>query len=154
LVEGGQSGRIQRDHPLGGEFAEGNFQPGTGGPVVIDAPQFQIGSLAAAFATARPSLVTATVAALLLGVGYGVCLIVGLDEVEQLAAPNELGAVVALYYSLAYAGLAVPYLLALAAPHIGYPNALLITAGAAVLTLIVVHVNGRNQARPRSAGRE
>jgi inner membrane protein involved in colicin E2 resistance len=83
-----------------------------------------------------------------------VCLIVGLDEVEQLAAPNELGAVVALYYSLAYAGLAVPYLLALAAPHIGYPNALLITAGAAVLTLIVVHVNGRNQARPRSAGRE
>ncbi|TFD76231.1 MFS transporter [Cryobacterium psychrophilum] len=112
------------------------------------------GSLAAAFAAARPSLLAATVAALLLGVGYGVCLIVGLDEVEQLAAPNELGAVVALYYSLAYAGLAIPYLLALAAPHIGYPNALLITTGAAVLTLIVVHVNGRSQARARSAGRE
>jgi hypothetical protein len=38
--------------------------------------------------------------------------------------------------------LAVPYLLASAAPHIGYPNALLITAGAALLTLIAVHVNG------------
>jgi hypothetical protein len=81
-------------------------------------------------------------------------LIVGLEEFEQLAAPNELGAVVALYRSLASAGLAAPYVLALGVPHIGYPNALLITAGPALLPVIVVHVNGRNQARPRSAGRE
>ncbi len=96
------------------------------------------GCLAAAEATARPGLLAVIVAALLLGAGYGLCLIVGLREVEQLAAPDELGAVVALFYSLAYSGLAIPYLLALIAPHIGYPPALLGTAGAAALTLLVV----------------
>jgi len=97
-----------------------------------------MGCLAAAGATAHPGLLPVISAALLLGAGYGLCLIVGLREVEQLAAPQELGAVVALFYSLAYSGLAVPYLLALAAPHLGYPSALLVTAGAATLTLIVV----------------
>jgi len=96
------------------------------------------GCLAAAEATARPGLLAVTVAALLLGAGYGLCLIVGLREVEQLAAPDELGAVVAVFYSLAYSGLAVPYLLALIAPHVGYPPALLGTAGAAALTLLAV----------------
>jgi len=96
------------------------------------------GCLAAAEATARPGLLAVTVAALLLGAGYGLCLIVGLREVEQLAAPDELGAVVAMFYSLAYSGLAVPYLLALIAPHVGYPPALLGTAGAAALTLLAV----------------
>jgi len=96
------------------------------------------GCLVAAEATARPGLLAVTVAALLLGAGYGLCLIVGLREVEQLAAPDELGAVVAMFYSLAYSGLAVPYLLALIAPHVGYPLALLGTAGAAALTLLVV----------------
>jgi len=104
------------------------------------------GCLVAAGATARPGLVAGAAAALLLGAGYGLCLIVGLREVERLAAPEELGAVVALFYSLAYSGLAVPYLLARAAPHVGYPSALLITAGAAALTLLVVllgHRTGR-----------
>lgn len=59
-------------------------------------------------------------AALILGAGYGICLIVGLREAEQLAAPGELGAVIALFYSLAYSGLAVPYLRALVAPATGY----------------------------------
>ena len=96
------------------------------------------GCLAAAEATARPGLLAVIVAALVLGAGYGLCLIVGLREVEQLASPDELGAVVAVFYSLAYSGLAVPYLLALIAPHVGYPRALLGTAGAAALTLLVV----------------
>ena len=127
---------------------------GGAGAVSLGLGGVAAGALAAAFAAGHPSLLAATVAAFLLGLGYGVCLIVGLDEVEQLAAPHELGAVVALYYSLAYSGLAVPYLLAIAAPHIGYPLALLITAGAAVVTLIVAHLNGRNQARSRSASSE
>ncbi|WP_155850373.1 MFS transporter [Arthrobacter sp. Br18] len=107
------------------------------------------GCLAAAAATARPSLVGAAGAALLLGAGYGLCLIVGLAEVEELASADELGAVVALYYSLAYAGLAIPYLLALAAPSIGYPLALVGTAGAAVLTLAAVMFPGRRPLRTR-----
>lgn len=74
--------------------------------------------------------------------------IVGLREVEQLAAPGELGAVIALFYSLAYSGLAVPYLLALIAPSTGYPQALLFTAAAATLTLAAVFLTGRQRHRP------
>lgn len=106
------------------------------------------GCLAAALATARPGLFTAAVAAVLLGAGYGVCMIVGLTEVETLAAPEDLGAVVAVYYSLTYTGLAAPYLLALAAPTVGYPVALVCLAAAAALTLAAVLINGRH----RSAG--
>jgi MFS family permease len=97
-----------------------------------------LGALAAAFATARPGLVSAAVATVLLGAGYGLCLSTGLREVEEAAAPHELGAVVSIYYSLAYAGLAVPYVLTFLAPHIGYPWALVAAAGAVAVSLVVV----------------
>ncbi|MCZ2402042.1 MFS transporter [Paenarthrobacter sp. Z7-10] len=105
------------------------------------------GCAAAAFATARPGVPAATVAALVLGAGYGICLIVGLREVEEIAAPGELGAVIALFYCLAYSGLAIPYLLALVAPHTGYPEALLFTAAAATLTLVAIFLAGRRGLR-------
>lgn len=101
------------------------------------------GCVAAAYATARPGMAAALAAALLLGAGYGICLIVGLRETEDIAAPGELGTVIALFYSLAYSGLAVPYLLALLAPHTGYPEALLFTATAATLTLAAIFLAGR-----------
>lgn len=106
-----------------------------------------VGYLATALATARPSPATGSVAALLLGCGYGICLVVGLREVERLAAPEELGGLVAVYYSLTYLGLVIPYALALAAPHIGYPPALLLVAALAVLTLLTVLVAGRRTRR-------
>lgn len=133
--------------PLGRRMATAAKRPGSAaalGLAVVAA-----GCVAGAVATARPSLGSAAAAALLLGAGYGLCLIVGLAEVEELASPEELGTTVALYYSLAYAGLAVPYLLALAAPSTGYPVALLAAAGAALLTLVAVVVAGRR--RPGSA---
>jgi MFS family permease len=101
------------------------------------------GFAAAALATARPGVGTVVVAALVLGCGYGICLVVGLREVERLAGPDELGGLIAVYYSLTYLGLAIPFLLALAAPHTGYPAALLVVGGVAVLTLASVLVRGR-----------
>ena len=119
------------------------------GPAAVALTVVTAGCLAGAVATAHPGLLAVTVAALLLGAGYGLCLIVGLREVEQLADADELGAVVAVFYSLAYSGLAVPYLLSLVAPHVGYPAALLATAGAAALTLLVVLLGAPQ--RPPSA---
>jgi len=55
-----------------------------------------LGCLASAYATARPGLATAALAAALLGAGYGLCLSTGLREVEETAAPDELGAVVSI----------------------------------------------------------
>jgi MFS family permease len=54
----------------------------------------------------------AGVAAVLLGLAYGLCLVSGLRQAEQMAGPGERGAVVACYYALAYLGFAAPYLAA------------------------------------------
>ena len=61
-------------------------------------------------AVADSSRVLAGAAAVLLGLAYGLCLVSGLRQAEQLASPDERGAVIACYYTLAYLGFAVPYL--------------------------------------------
>jgi len=100
-----------------------------------------LGCLVSGYATARPGLPTAALAAALLGAGYGLCLSTGLREVEETAAPDELGAVVSIFYSLAYAGLLVPYLLTFLAPRVGYPWALTAAATASGLTMVLVLVS-------------
>ncbi len=93
-----------------------------------------VGAVAAI--TGSPALVLA--AAIVLGSGYGLCLVSGLREVERLAGPDDLAGLVAVYYVLAYCGFAAPYLLALLAPTLGYPASLLLAAGLAVATLVGV----------------
>ena len=56
--------------------------------------------------------VLAGLAAVLLGLAYGLCLVSGLRQAERIAAPGERGAVTACYYALAYLGFAAPYLAA------------------------------------------
>lgn len=104
------------------------------------------GYLATALATAHPGLAVGTLAAVLLGFGYGICLVVGLREVERLAAPEEPGALIAVYYSLTYLGLVIPYALALAAPHVGYPRALLVVAVVSgLITVALLLESGRRR---------
>lgn len=134
--------------PLGRRLHEKEADRGGTAAAVTGLGIVATGCAAAAFATAFPGIATAMTAALVLGAGYGICLIVGLREVEQLAAPGELGAVIALFYSLAYSGLAVPFLLALIAPATGYPQALLFTATAAIFTLAAVLLAGQRSKRP------
>jgi transglutaminase-like putative cysteine protease len=45
----------------------------------------------------------------LLGLAYGLCLVCGLHQAEQLAGPGDRGSVLAAYYVLAYLGFAAPY---------------------------------------------
>jgi predicted MFS family arabinose efflux permease len=61
-------------------------------------------------AVADSSRTLAGVAAVLLGLAYGLCLVSGLRQAEHLASPDERGSVIACYYVLAYLGFAVPYL--------------------------------------------
>jgi Major Facilitator Superfamily len=56
--------------------------------------------------------VLAGTAAVLLGLAYGLCLVSGLRQAEDMASPDERGAVIACYYALAYLGFGVPYLAA------------------------------------------
>ena len=134
--------------PLGRRLQDTSVARGTADAAASGLALVTGGCLAAAAATAHPGVAAATGAAVLLGAGYGLCILSGLREVERLAPAGELGSLVAIFYSLAYAGLAIPYLLALAAPHLGYPTALLLAALAAALTLLLLGVQGRRHPTP------
>jgi MFS family permease len=88
---------------------------------------------AAAMHAGNAGHVLAGAAAVLLGLGYGLCLVTGLRQAEQLADPQSRGAVVACYYALAYVGFAVPYLAAGLGAAVGQATALAILAGAALI---------------------
>jgi len=83
---------------------------------------------------------------IILGMGYGLCLVAGLVEVQRLAHPEALAGLTAIFYVLTYIGFAVPFLLALAAHLTGYATLLLITAGLALLTAVWVRLQGREPA--------
>ncbi len=84
---------------------------------------------------------------IVLGMGYGLCLVAGLVEVQRLAHPEALAGLTAIYYVLTYIGFAAPYVLALAAHLTGYATLLLITAGLALVTTLWLRVQGRAPAR-------
>ena len=83
--------------------------------------------------------------ALVLGAAYGLCLIAGLLEVQQLAGPGSLAALTAVYYALTYLGFGVPYLLALASGLATYPVLLLLTAALALATTAQVQRASRGE---------
>jgi hypothetical protein len=81
--------------------------------------------------------------ATVLGMGYGLCLVAGLVEVQRLAHPEALAGLTAIYYVLTYLGFAAPYVLTLAAGLASYTTLLLITAGLALLTAMWVRLQDR-----------
>ena len=104
-----------------------------------------------------PDRLLAGVAAVLLGVAYGLCLVSGLRQAEQLAGPADRGAVIACYYALAYIGFASPYLAAGLGTLAGQTGAFVIlTAAAAALaawTAGYTFLTSRRSATPASTPR-
>lgn len=92
----------------------------------------------AAWTAAAQTLLAATLAAVVLGVGYGIALVAGLAETQRLAAPEHLAGLTAVFYGLAYAGFVVPVVLALCSPLVSYPVMFGVLAALAVASLAVV----------------
>jgi hypothetical protein len=80
----------------------------------------------------------ALLSAMLLGTGYGGCLISGLRFVEATTTAETRGGLTGLYYSLTYLGFASPLALAAIAKRIGDVPSLLLAFALAVVTLCSV----------------
>jgi len=78
-------------------------------------------------------------AGIVLGAGYGLCLVDGLVEVQRIADPATLGALTSTYYVFTYFGFGAPYLLTALSPLAGYPALLLVGAGLAAATAVLVN---------------
>ena len=98
------------------------------------------GMLAATFVARGPSVWGVLIVAVLLGIGYGVCLISGLSEVQQLAGPNDLGGLTAIFYTVTYLGFFFPMILRRVNEWFTYPFMLGTGAVIAALCLIIVTV--------------
>jgi MFS family permease len=76
--------------------------------------------------------------AIVLGCGYGLCLVAGLIEIGRIADEDALARLTGAYYALCYLGFGAPYLLAFAAHVASYPVLLSITAALALATAALV----------------
>ncbi|MEW5811098.1 MAG: MFS transporter [Actinomycetota bacterium] len=102
------------------------------------------GMASAAWAAAAVTVPTALVAAAVLGAGYGMALLAGLQEIQRLAGPDDLAGLTAVFYSLSYLGFGVPAALSLVAgAGVSYP--VMFGAGAVLAagSLVVVMAGAR-----------
>ena len=106
------------------------------------------GAAVSAVAVAGPDRVLAGLGAVLLGLAYGLCLVCGLHQAEQLSDAADRGAVLSCYYVLAYLGFCAPYAMDGLNEVFGKPGtfAVLAVAAAAFTGLLAV-----GAARGRSA---
>lgn len=107
------------------------------------------GMAMAAWAAAVLTVWAALGAAAVLGAGYGLALLAGLQHVQLIAGPDDLAGLTAVFYSLCYLGFGVPAAMAFLSATLGlsYPTMFLVGAGAAVVCLIAVaHGNRRTAA--------
>lgn len=101
------------------------------------------GTLTAALVAATASIPVAFAGAVLLGAGYGFVLLSGLQEVQRIAAPEQLAGLTAVFYSLTYVGFLLPVLLSALTGLAGYPVLLLGLAAVQALCLVLVRLGAR-----------
>jgi hypothetical protein len=107
------------------------------------------GAAVSAAAVAAGSRALAGVAAVSLGLAYGLCLVSGLSQAERLAGEHDRGAVVACYYVLSYLGFAAPYAVDGLNAALGRPGTFAALAGAAAALTAWMGVQAA-RARPAS----
>ncbi|HET6190833.1 MAG TPA: MFS transporter [Trebonia sp.] len=109
------------------------------------------GAAVSAVAVAGPDRVLAGLGAVLLGLAYGLCLVCGLHQAEQLSDATDRGALLSCYYVLAYLGFSAPYAMDGLNEVFGKPGTFAVLAvAAAVLTgLLAV---GAARGRPAVTG--
>ena len=109
------------------------------------------GAAVSAVAVAGPDRVLAGLGAVLLGLAYGLCLVCGLHQAEQLSDPTDRGAVLSCYYVLAYLGFSAPYAMTGLNEVFGKPGTFAVLAvAAAVLTGLLAA--GAARGRPAATG--
>jgi MFS family permease len=96
--------------------------------------------------------VLAGVAAVLLGLAYGLCLVSGLHQAEDLAGRDDRGSVLAAYYVLAYVGFGAPYAMDGLNAVLGRPGAFAVVAGVAAALAVLAWRRDADAQATRRAG--
>jgi hypothetical protein len=104
--------------------------------------------IAAAAVAAGTGAALPDLAAIFLGLAYGLCLVSGLRQAEDVAGTRDRGAVIACYYILAYLGFAAPYVAEGLNTVLGRPGAFGALGGLTAAAAAVIAVSGAVFAAP------
>ncbi|MFB7878826.1 MFS transporter [Nocardia sp. NPDC056064] len=122
-------------------------RPGTARAAVVALILLTVGMGLAAWTAATLSVWVTLLTAVVLGSGYGIGLVAGLQQIERIAGPGDLAGLNAVFYSVSYLGFGVPAVLS--ALHgsfgFGYPVMYVITALIAASCLALVAANYRER---------
>ena len=110
---------------------------GRAGGVVAALGLVIVGMGLAGWAATVLTMWAALVAAAVLGGGYGMALLAGLQEIQRIAGPDDLAGLTAVFYSLSYLGFAVPAALAFLSRSLSYPVMFGFGAVAAAVCLVI-----------------
>jgi hypothetical protein len=105
------------------------------------------GFLLAALTIRLGSPVLLVPTAVVLGGSYGMLLVAGLGLVEELAAPEELASVTAVFYCLAYAGMFTPYVVTALSGLLSPVLIFCLAAGVVALVIPVAGLRRRGSVR-------
>ena len=85
----------------------------------------------------------AVVIAIVMGLGYGISIVSGLTEVQQMAGPDDLAGLTGIYCSLTYVGFLLPVILATLAGSASYVTLLIVVAAICLLCTLTAGWNLR-----------
>ena len=97
-----------------------------------------VGMLIATVSAGEIAIWNTVIVAVVLGAGYGLCMVSGLTEVQRIAGPDDLGGLTAVYYALTYIGFFFPMILTELSDTLDYTEMLGFGIVMAVLCLAVV----------------
>ncbi|MDG3016872.1 MFS transporter [Speluncibacter jeojiensis] len=80
-----------------------------------------VGCAIGAVAARELTIPLAVAAAAVLGAGYGMALVSGLQEIQRIAGPDDLAGLTAVFYSLSYLGFGAPAVMAVLSGWVSYP---------------------------------
>ncbi|MFI1239775.1 MFS transporter [Nocardia salmonicida] len=122
-------------------------RPGTARAGVIALVLLTTGMVLAAWTAATLSIWVTLLTAVMLGSGYGIGLVAGLQQIERIAGPGDLAGLNAVFYSVSYLGFGVPAVLSALHSSLGfgYPAMYLVTAAIAACCLALVAANYRER---------
>ncbi len=105
-----------------------------------------VGMGLAVWMAGHQSPLSAFVASTVLGMGYGLSMFVGLNEVQRIAGSRDLAGLTGIFYALTYIGFAFPAILTKfhqTFPWLTYPVMLAIGMVIAAITMVIVAINSK-----------
>jgi MFS family permease len=121
----------------------------TSRPMIVGMVVMACGTGVSAWAAALHSPWLGLCCALLLGAAYGISLVSGLLEIQQIATPDDLAGLNGVFYALTYTGFLLPAALAALSALLSYPAMLLALTALAGVSLAAVTAGSRGVYPPR-----